>query len=163
MPSLLRNFKLIFQKPTKGFSVYAEKPQTADKGTEHEKDKKHHYKEENRVTNFHPIFCISLCFFVRNEPRLTVLSTVIASVRPVCTLSQQSVSLMTRFVIKLRLFGVCRKAFFVGVPVKSANFMGRFIFERTDPRGKAQNSYRRGWREARRFARICPTPCLPSC
>ena len=53
--------------------MYAEKPQTADKGTEHEKDKKHHYKEENRVTNFHPIFCISLCFFVRNEPRLTVL------------------------------------------------------------------------------------------
>ena len=76
--------------------------QTADKGTEHEKDKKHHYKEENRVTNFHPIFCISLCFFVRNEPRLTVLSTVLASVRPVCTLSQQSISLMTRFVIKLR-------------------------------------------------------------
>ena len=36
-----------------------------------------------------------LYFFVQNEPLLTVLSTVLASVRIVCTLSQHSASLMT--------------------------------------------------------------------
>ncbi|MBQ3081297.1 MAG: hypothetical protein IJC49_02465, partial [Clostridia bacterium] len=47
-------------------------------------------------------FYIFLYFFAQNEPRLTVLSTAFASVRFVCTLSQQSVKLMTRFVISLK-------------------------------------------------------------
>jgi len=48
-------------------------------------------------------FYIFLYFFAQNEPRLTVLSTAFASVRLVCTLSQQSAKLMTRFVISLSL------------------------------------------------------------
>ena len=59
------------------------------------------HKEENS-RNFILEFFRLFHFFVQNEPRLTVLSTVLASVRLVCTLSQRSVKLMTRFVISLR-------------------------------------------------------------
>ena len=77
--------------------------QTADKGTEREKRKYSYCKVKNFGENFPEIFIYFYIFFVWNEPRLTVLSTALASVRPICTLSQQSAKLMTRFVISLGL------------------------------------------------------------
>jgi len=76
--------------------------QTADKGTEHEKDIKFALIKK-RIREVNPRILFDFFYFsVQNEPRLTVLSTVFASVRLVCTLSQHSASLMTRFVIKLK-------------------------------------------------------------